>query len=223
MAKKSPVNFSEYNYAENPDGFSYEELITIRRMVAANEPIYLAPIRIEIREQLENLHTDYAHCRTWHIGAESVTVKLTPTNEALYDAMVNILRSEHREGVRKSRCMVIGKRGKLVRCDERFKCSECPFGYKPEDREYQEVSWDALVETGFDPAAADTTSGPVLFDMGVEAARRQMVAEDPRLLTVYEMLEDKKGIPDIMGRLNLSQRRVYQMISRCKQIVKDNL
>lgn len=223
MAKKSPVNFSEYNYDKNPDGFSYEELITIRRMVAANEPIYLAPIRVEFREQLESLHTDYAHCKTWHVGAEVVTVKLTPCNEAIYDMMVNILRSEHRDGVRKSRCLVRGKRGKLVRCDENNRCAQCPYKLRPEDRLPQEVSWDDLTDKGVDPGAADSTSAPVLFDMAVEDARRQMAAEDPRLVTVYDMLDEHKSVNDIMAALGISQRRVYQLIARCREIVKANL
>lgn len=223
MAKKNAVSFTDYNFDENPAGYTFEEIVTIRRMTAAGQPIYLAPIRIEIPEQLENLHTDYAHCRTWHIGAEAVTVKLTPVNEALYDFMVNSLRAEHRDGVRKSRCLVRGKRGGTIRCDEKNQCKNCPYGYRPEDRQYQEVSWDELSDQGFDPAAADTTSAPVLFEMGVEAARAQLAAEDGRLLTIYEMLEDKKGVPEIMDRLNLSQRRVYQLIARCREIVKDNL
>ena len=151
MAKKSPVNFSEYNFDRNPDGYSCEELITIRRMVAAEEPIFLAPIRIEIREQLQNLHVTSDHLRTWRVGAELVTVKLTPCNEEIYDLMVNILRAEHRDGVRKSRCLVRGRRGKLVRCDENNRCSQCPYNLRPEDRQPQEVSWDDLTDKGFDP------------------------------------------------------------------------
>lgn len=49
-----------------------------------------------------------------------------------------------------------------------------------------------------------------------------MVTEDGRLLTIYEMLEDRKDIPEIMEKLNLSQRRVYQLIARCREIVKGN-
>ena len=104
--------------------------------------------------------------------AEVVTVKLTPCNEAIYDMMVNILRSEHRDGVRKSRCLVRGKRGKLVRCDENNSCAQCPYNLRPEDRLPQEVSWDELTDQGVDPGAADSTSAPVLFDMAVEDARR---------------------------------------------------
>lgn len=223
MAKKQSVDFSTYNFEQNPDNYTVEETITIKTMMAANEPIYLAPIRIEIREQLENLHTDYAHCKTWHIGAEAITVKLTPANEAIYDMMVNILRSEHRDGVRKSRCLVRGKRGKLVRCDENNRCAQCPYNLRPEDRLPQEVSWDELTDQGVDPGAADTTSAPVLFDMAVEDARRQMAAEDPRLVTVYDMLDEHKSVNDIMAALGISQRRVYQLIARCQEIVKDNL
>lgn len=223
MAKKSPVNFSEYNFDRNPDGYSCEELITIRRMVAAEEPIFLAPIRIEIREQLQNLHVTSDHLRTWRVGAELVTVKLTPCNEEIYDLMVNILRAEHRDGVRKSRCLVRGRRGKLVRCDENNRCSQCPYNLRPEDRQPQEVSWDDLTDKGFDPGAEDTTSGPVLFDMGVDAAKAQLSAEDPRLLIVYEMLEDKQSISDIQTALGVSQRTVYYLIARCREIVKDNL
>lgn len=223
MAKKQSVDFSTYNFEQNPDNFTVEETITIKTMMAAGEPIYLAPIKIEIREQLENLHTTAAGCRKWHVGAEAVTVKLTPCNEAIYDMMVSILRTEHRDGVRKSRCIVRGKRGGTIRCDERNRCAQCPYNLRPEDRLPQEVSWDELTDQGVDPSAADTTSALVLFDMAVEDARRQMAAEDPRLVTVYDMLDEHKSVNDIMAALGISQRRVYQLIARCREIVKANL
>lgn len=223
MAKKQIFDYETYDFTTNPGGYTIEEITTIRRMHAEGQPIFLAPIRVEFREQLESLHTDYAHCKTWYIGAEAVTVKLTPATEEIYDLMVNILRSEHRDGVRKSRCLVRGKRGKLVRCDENNRCAQCPYKLRPEDRLPQEVSWDDLSDKGVDPAAEDTTAGPVLFDMSVDDAKAQMAAEDPRLLTIYEMLEDKKTVSAIMDTLGISQRRTYQLIARCREIVKENL
>ncbi len=92
MAKKNAVNFVNYDFDENPDGYACDEIITIKRMIKAGEPIYLAPIKIEFDEQLETLQTTKEHCRTWRIGSEKILVKLTPTNEGLYDAMVNMLR-----------------------------------------------------------------------------------------------------------------------------------
>ena len=223
MAKKQIFDYETYDFSTNPGGYSWEEIATIHRMHSEGQVIFLAPIRVEFREQLESLQTDYAHCKTWHVGAEAITVKLTPANEAIYDMMVNILRSEHRDGVRKSRCLVRGKRGKLVRCDENNRCAQCPYNLRPEDRIPQEVSWDDLTDKGVDPGAADSTSAPVLFDMAVEDARRQMAAEDPRLVTVYDMLDEHKSVTDIMAALNISQRRVYQLIARCREIVKENL
>lgn len=82
--------------------------------------------------------------RLWHIGSETVKVYLTPSDEQTYRFLVKELRAKHRDGVRKSRCMVIGKRGKPIRCDERNRCSDCPFGRTPENREPQEISWDEL-------------------------------------------------------------------------------
>ena len=59
--------------------------------------------------------------------------------------------------------------------------------------------------------------------MAVEDTRRQMAAEDARLMTVYDMLDEHKSVTDIMAALNISQRRVYQLIARCREIVKENL
>ena len=112
---------------------------------------------------------------------------------------------------------------KLVRCDENNRCAQCLYNLRPEDRIPQEVSWDHLTDKGVDTGAADSTSAPVLFDMAVEDARRQMAAEDPRLVTVYDMLDEHKSIDDIMAALGISQRRVYQLIARCREIVKANL
>ena len=131
MAKKNAVNFVNYDFEKNPDNYTFDEITTIRRMIAANEPIYLAPIKIEIPEQLENLHTSYKHCKTWRIGSEKITVKLTPTNGALYDVMVRILWTEHREGIRSTRCVVPGKYG-TIRCDEHNRCKDCPYCRNPD-------------------------------------------------------------------------------------------
>ena len=221
MAKKQAVNFENYDFTANPDNYTVEETITIKTMMAAGEPIYLAPIRIEIREQLDNLHTTAAGCRKWHVGAEAVTVKLTPCNEAIYDMMVGVLRAEHRDGVRKSRCVVRGKRGKPIRCDERNRCAECPYGRSPEDREPQEISWDEL--EGYEAESYDTTADEVMARLGRQALIEKLNAVDPRLATVFRMQQDGYDVPDIMAELKLSQRRVYDLLKKVKTIAAEVL
>jgi len=222
MAKKTAVNFSNYDFTANPDNYTYEEITTIRRMTAAGEPIYLAPIEVEHRENLETLHITYAECKTWHIGSEPVCVHLTPASAEIYDLLLGDLRAKHRDGVRRSRCMVIGKRGKPIRCDERNKCRECPFGRKPEDREYQEVSWNEMVEKGYDPAAHDSTSEPALNRFAYQEIRAEWDAEDQRLSRAFEMSEAGYDVKDIMTELKLSKRRIYQLIEKAKEMAKQS-
>ena len=84
MAKKTAVNFANYDFKANPQHYTYEEITTIRRMTAAGEPIYLAPVEVHHREQLETLCITYDQCKTWRIGSESVTVHLTPASSEVF-------------------------------------------------------------------------------------------------------------------------------------------
>ena len=113
--------------------------------------------------------------------------------------------------------MVIGKRGKPIRCDERSKCRECPFG-----RKHQEVSWNEMVDKGYDPATHDSTSEPALSRITYQEIRAEWNAADPRLTRAFEMSESGYKIEDIMAELNLSQRRVYQLIEKAKEMARQS-
>ncbi len=223
MAKSESVNidFAAYDCDKNPAGFSIEEVTTIRRLTAAGQKVFMAPVEIELWEQTENLFTTREKVRLWHIGSETVKVYLTPSDEQTYRFLVKELRAKHRDGVRKSRCMVIGKRGKPIRCDERNRCSECPFGRSPENREPQEISWDEL--EGFEAESYDTTADEVMARLGRQALIEKLKAVDPRLATVFQMQQEGYDVPDIMTELNLSQRRVYDLIKKVKTIAAEVL
>jgi hypothetical protein len=98
-------------------------------------------------------------------------------------------------------------RCKPIRCDERNKCRECPFGRKPEDREHQEVSWNEMVDKGYDPAAHDSTSEPALNRITYQEIRAEWNAADPRLTRAFEMSESGYDIEDIMA-----ERRAAPMV-----------
>jgi hypothetical protein len=117
--------------------------------------------------------------------------------------------------------MVIGKRGKPIRCDERNRCSECPFGRTPENREPQEISWDEL--EGYEAESYDTTADEVMARLGRQALIEKLKATDPRLATVFRMQQEGYDIPDIMAELNLSQRRVYDLVKKVKTIAVEVL
>ena len=216
MTKTDSLNYTPYDCDKNPAGFSLEEITTIRRLMAAGRKVFFAPVEIELWEQTENLFITRDKVRLWRVGSEPVKVYLTPCDEASYRFLVNELRKKHRDGVRACRCTVTGKRGKPIRCDERNSCAACPYGRSPEDRELREISWDGL--EGFEPASHDTTMDEALTRLGRQALIEKLESVDPRLATVYKMQDDGRSIPEIMAKLNLSQRRVYDLIKQVKTI-----
>jgi len=51
----------------------------------------------------------------------------------------------------------------------------------------------------------------------------KLKAVDPRLATVFQMQQEGYDIPDIMAELNLSQRRVYDLVKKVKTIAAEVL
>ena len=102
--------------------------------------------------------------------------------------------------------MVIDKRGKSIRCDERNRCSECPFGRSPENREPQEISWGELER--YKAESYDTTADEAMPRLGRQALIEKLKAADPRLATVFQMRQEGYDVPGIMTELNISKRRV---------------
>ena len=84
------------------------------------------------------------------------------------------------------------------------------------------VSWNEMVDKGYDPAAHDSTSEPALNRITYQEIRAEWNAADPRLARAFEMSESGYDIKDIMVELNLSQRRVYQLIEKAKEMAKQS-
>ena len=218
MAKKTAVNFANYDFTANPQHYTYEEITTIRRMTAAGEPIFLAPVEVHHREQLETLCISYDQCKTWRIGSESVTVHLTPASSEVYDLLLGDMRSRHRDAVRKCRCKIPGRRGKPIRCPDHYSCKDCPFGLSPDEREAAEISWDSMLEDGYEAEALDTTVDEAMAHLGREALIKKLNDADPRVAKAFTMEQDGYTIPEIMAELGLSQRRVYDLLKQAKTI-----
>ena len=59
--------------------------------------------------------------------------------------------------------------------------------------------------------------------LGRQALIEKLKATDPRLATVFQMQQEGYDIPDIMAELNLSQRRVYDLVKTVKTIAAEVL
>ena len=200
---------------------SFEEIEQATQFVKDGCVNYYAPIEIEHSGQLETLNITWNDCRTWHIGSERVTVYLCPADEATYRFLLGELRRKHRNGYRAVRCMVEGKLKPLIRCPESNKCSACPYGRKPEDREANIISWDGLIESGYEGEADNRMVEQLQAKLEYDEIRTLMDSKNPIIAQVFEMKErDGCSVSEIADRLHIKPRNVYYYLDRAKAIGK---
>lgn len=200
---------------------SFEEIEQATQLVKDGCVNYYAPIEIEHSGQLETLNITWNDCRTWHIGSERVTVYLCPADEATYRFLLGELRRKHRNGYRAVRCMVEGKLKPLIRCPESNKCSACPYGRKPEDREANIISWDGLIESGYEGEADNRMVEQLQAKLEYDEIRTLMDSKNPIIAQVFEMKErDGFSVSEIADRLHIKPRNVYYYLDRAKAIGK---
>ena len=217
MAKE--IIFTEYDFTANEESFTPEELQTLTRLIHSGTPVFLAPIEIENEDQFESLHITQEHCRTWRIGSEKVLVHLTPTDEPTYRYLLNDLRAKHRQGYRSVRCMIPGAKKPLIRCPDTNKCSACPFGRKPEDRDPNTISWDELADSGVELEGHDRTVERLHAKLEYDEIRQQMIAEDPKIALAFEMKErDGMSVAEIAKALGGTDRQVYYLLQKARSI-----
>lgn len=189
----------------------------------ANQKIYYAPIIIHGKADLDNYNIQWSDCRTLHFGSSSsVTIYPFPTeSKELYNLFRKELNNQHSDAYRATRCQVPGKRGRLVRCQH--KCSECPFGIDPTDKQPNRVSLDGLAEVGWEPSAGDITAEKALAAVEYAEIRARMDSEDERIAPLFEdRILSNLEIEELMDKYGLSRRRVFQLLAQAREIGQQN-
>ena len=104
----------------------------------------LFPIRIVNKQDLKNYGITWKDCVRLHIGGiETVNVYMFKTDKPkLAKYFWNELNAEHHRNSRGTRCIVPGKQKPLIVCPECNKCSNCPYGRKPEDRQPRVIDYE---------------------------------------------------------------------------------
>ena len=83
--------------------------------------------------------------------------------------------------------MVRGKQKAYILCPDTIKCAQCPWGIKPEDKQGRTISWDRLIESGYEPAMGIPVEKQVLDKIEMEEFEQIMNAEDPRIWMAFAM------------------------------------
>ena len=180
------------------------------------EILYDCPIEIKDKADLDNYGISWNDCKTLNFhGSERVTVYFYKSES------MEFAQSQWSYLDASVRCMVPGKQKAFIKCPDTNSCARCPYGRKPEDKQAPVISWDGLIESGYDPASEYTTEEHIHAKLEYAAIRALMDKEDIRIAEAFEMKElYGYKVAEIAKKLKVSEPRVYQLIARAKAIGK---
>ena len=182
------------------------------------ELLFDCPIEIRNQQDLDAFGITWNDCRTLNFhGSDKVTVYFFKTeNRAFAEYQWSYLDTQHSRGYASVRCMIPGKRKAFIKCPDTVSCATCPYKDK---KQAPIISWDGLVETGYEPTGTASVDEQVEAKMLYENIKAMMDAEDTRIAKAFEMKElQGYSVREIAAELQVSQPRVYQLIARAKTI-----
>ena len=106
-------------------------------------------------------------------------------------------------------------------CPECNRCAECPYPEYRDQHKASNISWDTLVESGYEGEANDRMLEQLQAKLAYEELRDLMNAENPIITRIFEMNEcDNYSVEKIAEKLHITERNVYYYLSRAKAIGK---
>ena len=188
------------------------------------ETVYQAPIEIKSDADLENYGITREDCRTLHFGkSEKIIVYYFPTtNKRFAEEQWKYLNTQHSKGYRSTRCMVPGKQKPLIVCPDSNKCSACPYGRSMEDRQSKVISWEGLIETGYEPASGKDETENTDRRMDIEKVITFLERRVPGIVRII-VLKEVYGysVAEIAEEVGITERRVYYYLNQAKKIGKE--
>lgn len=203
---------------------THEEAKTLATLRKNGTEVFPAPILIEEdaesrKRQFESLGITWEDCKTWYIGSEKVRVHLTPANEATYNYLLGDLRAKHRDAYRERRCFIPGKLKSLIRCPEHNRCAECPYPEYRDRHKAQELSWDTLIESGYEEDRQEDEVAALETRMELDAVMKVIDAKNPKY-TKAIVLKEYYGltVSEIAKMMNETERNIYFYLAEVKKI-----
>ena len=210
---------SKKNQSTNDTPITSESTFRHNTSIGPNgEILFDAPIEIKDQADLDNYGITWNDCRTLNFhGSDKVTVYFFKTeNRAFAEYQWSYLDTQHSRGYASVRCMIPGKRKAFIKCPDTVPCSTCPYKGK---KQAPIISWDGLVETGYEPIGSAPVDEQTIAKTEYEGIKAMMDAEDSRIARAFEMKElQGYSVREIAAELEISQPRVYQLIARAKAI-----
>lgn len=168
--------------------------------------------------------------RKWRIGNRIVDVVLIPGTKVQYDAVMSSYSAEFKADDRDKRCEVSNGKGKLIRCPESNKCSQCPYANSLDKKNFGTLTFSCLAaendeeeETDFE-AAAPATYGSADIYLGMLNELINRVQEiDPNYGRILQLLSDGFSHREIADQIGVGKSTVTDKVAKMKAIIMDLL
>ena len=197
------------------------EAETLAALVKSGKKVCAAPIEIEHSEQLASLGITWKQVRTWRIGSDVVKIHPTPADKDTARFLLNELRTRHRSSYRAKRCMIPGKMKPLIRCPERHCCAQCPYPEYRDQHKVNEISWDAMIEGGYEEVRQEDEVAVLETRMEVKSVLSVINAKNPKYVKAI-VLKEYHGltVAEIAKAMHDTERNVYYYLAEAKKIGK---
>lgn len=168
--------------------------------------------------------------RKWRVGNRVVDVVLVPGTKAQYDAVMSSYSAEFKAEDRDKRCEVSNGHGKLIRCPESNKCSQCPYANSLDKKNFGTLTFSCLVaenedeeETDYE-AVAQATYGSADIYLGMLNELINRVQEiDPNYGRILQLLSDGFSHREIAANMDMGKSTITDKVIKIKAIVMDLL
>ena len=166
----------------------------------------------------------YPRCKVFD-GKRKRWARLVPCSEAQARPFMHFVWNEQQAEMRKKRCMVRGKSGKLIRCPEERKCEHCPFFLDGTKEMYEPASVEYLVVNEATDAAllAASAEEQTVSRLLVDEIWAAVAALGDAYVSVLRLRAQGKKQSEIARELHIPARTVSDMMTKMKTVVLEIL
>ncbi|MBO6291003.1 MAG: sigma-70 family RNA polymerase sigma factor [Selenomonas sp.] len=140
---------------------------------------------------------------------------MVPASEKVYRAYVNAVDTARKQDDRSGRCMVMGKRGKLIRCPESNSCKGCPQALLVTREENKPVSIDTVENQINFSGMEDSIIDKILLEQLIDRVSEL----SPQHSEIFRLLLDGMSQQDIGEEVGLKQRTVSNRIKDIRKLL----
>jgi hypothetical protein len=168
--------------------------------------------------------------RKWRVGNRLVDVVLIPGTKAQYDAVLSSYSVEFKAEDRDKRCEISNGNGKLIRCPETNKCSQCPYATSLDKKNFGTLTFSCLAAENEDGEESDFEAvtpaayGSADIYLGMLNELISRVHEiDSNYGKILQLLSDGFSHKEIADEIGIGKSTVTDKVVKIKAIVMDLL